>query len=128
MEFIYKIINDKFSFLSNDKYNFDVIAKIVDNPHLINYEINLLYDELVNNNFNNEFSVYNNHIYNKILNEIKNSNDSINKGNDVDNVNVNPKIKFNLYEEFILNSIHNPELKEEFLNMINKKYSKLNII
>ena len=128
VEFIYKIINDKFSFLSNDKYNFDVIAKIVDNPHLINYEINLLYDELVNNNFNNEFSVYNNHIYNKILNEIKNSNDSINKGNDVDNVNVNPKIKFNLYEEFILNSIHNPELKEEFLNMINKKYSKLNII
>ena len=128
VEFIYKIINDKFSFLSNDKYNFDVIAKIVDNPHLINYEINLLYDELLNNNYNNEFSVYNKNIYNKILNEIKNNNNSNNKDNDVDNININPKIKYNLYEESILNSIHTPELKEDLLNMINKKYSKLNII
>ena len=97
------------------------------NPHLINYEISHLYDELNNNNYNDEFSIYNKNIISEILKEIKANNDA-NINEKRVNRDINQKTKFNLYEEYILNSIQNQELKEEIQNMINKKYSKLNII
>ena len=125
---INQIIKDKFSFLINGKYEFKVIIKILDNPHLINYEINHLYEELLKNNSNNELSIYNNKIIYKLLNEIISDTNSITNGNLI-KTNINePKVKFNLYENYILNSVKNSELKDEILNMINKKYSKLNII
>ena len=124
---IYKIIEDKFNFLMNGKYKFNVKVKVVANPHLINYEINNLYDELNNNNFNDEFSIYNKKIISQLLNEIKAKIDSDNNGTEIKK-DINQKTKFNLYEEYILNSVQNPELKDEIQNMINKKYSKLNII
>ena len=124
---IYKIIEDKFDFLFKGKYDFNVNVKIVANPHLINYEISHLYDELNNNNYNDEFSIYNKNIISEILKEIKANNDA-NINEKRVNRDINQKTKFNLYEEYILNSIQNQELKEEIQNMINKKYSKLNII
>ena len=124
---IYKIIEDKFNFLMNGKYKFNIKVKVVANPHLINYEINNLYDELNNNNYNDEFSIYNKKIISQLLNEIKAKIDSDNDGTEIKK-DINQKTKFNLYEEYILNSVQNPELKDEIQNMINKKYSKLNII
>ena len=124
---IYKIIEDKFDFLFKGKYDFNVNVKILANPHLINYEISHLYDELTNNNYNDEFSIYNKNIISEILKEIKANNDA-NINEKRVNRDINQKTKFNLYEEYILNSIQNQELKEEIQNMINKKYSKLNII
>ena len=124
---LYQIIDDKFGFLKNDKYEFEAKVKIVENPGLINYEINQLYDELVNNNYNNEISVYNNKIINRILNAMKVEID-VNKNEGVLKINFNPKIKFNLYEEYLLKSIKDPELKEEIQKMINKKYSKFNML
>ena len=124
---IYKIIEDKFNFLMNGKYKFNVKVKVVANPHLINYEINNLYDELNNNNFNDEFSIYNKKIISQLLNEIKAKIDSENDGTEIKK-DINQKTKFNLYEEYILNSVQNPELKDEIQSMINKKYSKLNIM
>ena len=124
---IYRIIEDKFDFLFKGKYDFNVNVKIVANPHLINYEISHLYDELNNNNYNDEFSIYNKNIISEILKEIKANNDA-NINEKRVNRDINQKTKFNLYEEYILNSIQNQELKEEIQNMINKKYSKLNII
>ena len=65
---------------------------------------------------------------NKLLNEIISDTNSITNGNLI-KPNINePKVKFNLYENYILNIVKNSELKDEILNMINKKYSKLNII
>ena len=127
MNSIYKIIEDKFNFLMNGKYKFNVKVKVVANPHLINYEINNLYDELNNNNYNDEFSIYNKKIISQLLNEIKAKIDSDNDGTEIKK-DINQKTKFNLYEEYILNSVQNPELKDEIQNMINKKYSKLNIM
>ena len=124
---IYQIIEDKFGFLKNDKYEFNLKVNIVDNPRLINYEINQIYDELLNNNYNNEISIYNNKIINGILNEMKNEADINNNEGPLEN-NINPKIKFNLYEDYILKLVKEPRLKKEIQNMINKKYSKLNII
>ena len=127
MNSIYKIIDDKFCFLKNDKYEFNVKIKIVDNPRSINYEINQLYEELLNNNYNNEMSIYNNKIINRILKEIKNEADT--KENEgALKININQKIKFNLYEKYIFKVVKDIELKKEIENMINKKYSKLNII
>ena len=124
---IYKIIEDKFNFLMNGKYQFNVKVKVVANPHLINYEINNLYDELNKNNYNDEFSIYNKKIISKLLNEIKATFNSDKDGTEIKK-DINQKTKFNLYEDYILNCVQNPELKEEIQNMINKKYSKLNII
>ena len=96
---------------------------------MINYEINLLYDELNNNNYNDEFSIYNKNIISKLLNEIKANIDSNKNRNKKELKNdINQKTKFNIYEDYILNSIQNQELKDEIQTMINKKYSKLNII
>ena len=125
MSSIYSIIDDKFGFLKNDKYQFNLIVKVVDNPHLINYEINHLYEEILRNNFNNEISVYNNKIIDRILNEMKKE-AVVNKDENI--IQYNNKIKYNIYEEYILNSLRNHELKEEIQNMIIKKYSRLNII
>ena len=126
---IYKIIEDKFNFLMNGKYELNVKVKVIANPHLINYEINLLYDELNNNNYNDEFSIYNKNIISKLLNEIKANIDSNKNKNKKELKNdINQKTKFNIYEDYILNSIQNQELKDEIQTMINKKYSKLNII
>ena len=124
---IYKIIEDKFNFLMNGKYQFNVKVKVVANPHLINYEINNLYDELNKNNYNDEFSIYNKKIISKLLNEFKATFNSDKDGTEIKK-DINQKTKFNLYEDYILNCVQNPELKEEIQNMINKKYSKLNII
>ena len=125
MSSIYSIIDDKFGFLKNDKYQFNLNVKVVDNPHLINYEINHLYEEILRNNFNNEISVYNNKIIDRILNEMKKE-AVVNKDENI--IQYNNKIKYNIYEEYILNSLRNHELKEEIQNMIIKKYSRLNII
>ena len=125
MSSIYSIIDDKFGFLKNDKYQFNLNVKVVDNPHLINYEINHLYEEILRNNFNNEISVYNNKIIERILNEMKKE-AVVNKDENI--IQYNNKIKYNIYEEYILNSLRNHELKEEIQNMIIKKYSRLNII
>jgi len=127
MNSIYKIIDDKFGFLKNDKYEFNAKVKIVDNPRSINYEINQLYEELLNNNYNNEMSIYNNKIINRILKEIKDE-AVTNENEGALKININQKIKFNLYEEYILKVVKDIELKKEIENMINKKYSKLNII
>jgi len=117
---INQMINNKFSFLINNiNFQFNVDIKVVSNPHLINYEINNIYDDLVSNYNNNLFSVYNKNIYNRILNDIK-SNGERNK--------VNDKSSFNRYENYILDLIHDEKLKEELLNMIKNKYSKINII
>ena len=124
---IYQTIDDKFGFLKNNKYDLNVKVKVVDNPRLINYEINQIYEELLNNNYNNETSIYNSKYINKILNAMKTEDNAIKKEN-VLKVNINPKIKFNLYEDYILNLVKTPDLREEIQNMINKKYSKLNII
>ena len=124
---IYKIIEDKFNFLMNGKFQFNVKVKVVANPHLINYEINNLYDELNKNNYNDEFSIYNKKIISKLLNESKATFNSDKDGTEIKK-DINQKTKFNLYEDYILNCVQNPELKEEIQNMINKKYSKLNII
>ena len=124
---IYQTIDDKFGFLKNNKYDLNVKVKVVDNPRLINYEINQIYEELLNNNYNNETSIYNSKYINKILNEMKTEENATKKEN-VLKVNINPKIKFNLYEDYILSLVKTPELKEDIQNMINKKYSKLNII
>ena len=122
---IYKIIEDKFDFLFKGKYDFNVNVKIVANPHLINYEISHLYDELNNNNYNDEFSIYNKNIISKLLNEIKANIDSNKNRNKKELKNdINQKTKFNIYEDYILNSIQNQELKDEIQTMINKKYSK----
>ena len=125
MSSIYSIIEDKFGFLKNDKYQFNLNVKVVDNPHLINYEINHLYEEILRNNFNNEISVYNNKIIDRLLNEMKKE-AVVNKDENI--IQYNNKIKYNIYEEYILNSLRNHELKEEIQNMIIKKYSRLNII
>ena len=125
MSSIYSIIEDKFGFLKNDKYQFNLNVKVVDNPHLINYEINHLYEEILRNNFNNEISVYNNKIIDRLLNEMKKE-AVVNKDENI--IQYNNKIKYNKYEEYILNSLRNHELKEEIQNMIIKKYSRLNII
>jgi len=117
---INQMINNKFSFLINNiNFQFNVDIKVVSNPHLINYEINNIYDDLVSNNNNNLFSIYNKNIYNRILNDIKNNGER-NK--------VNDKSNFNRYENYILDLIHEEKLKEELLNMIKNKYSKINII
>ena len=117
---INQMINNKFSFLINNiNFQFNVDIKVVSNPHLINYEINNIYDDLVSNYNNNLFSVYNKNIYNRILNDIK-SNGERNK--------VNDKSSFNRHENYILDLIHDEKLKEELLNMIKNKYSKINII
>ena len=127
MNSIYKIIDDKFGFLKNNKYEFNVKIKIVDNPRSINYEINQLYEEFFNNNYNNEMSIYNNKIINRILKEIKDEAvTNVNEG--ALKININQKIKFNLYEEYIFKVVKDIELKKEIENMINEKYSKLNII
>ena len=124
---IYQIIDDKFGFLKNDKYEFKANIKIVNNPRLMNYEINHLYEELLNNNYNNEFSVYNNKIIDKVLNEIKVDN-GVNKDENVIKSENNYKMKYNTYEDYLLKLIKNSELKQEIKNMLNKKYSKLNIL
>ena len=127
MNSIYKIIDDKFGFLKNNKYEFNVKIKIVDNPRSINYEINQLYEEFFNNNYNNEMSIYNNKIINRILKEIKDEAvTNVNEG--ALKININQKIEFNLYEEYIFKVVKDIELKKEIENMINEKYSKLNII
>ena len=124
---IYQIIDNKFGFLKNDKYEFKANIKIVNNPRLMNYEINHLYEELINNNYNNEFSIYNNKIIDRILNEIK-VDTGVNKDeNEIKSEN-NYKMKFNTYEDYLLKLIKNSELKQEIKNMLNKKYSKLNIL
>ena len=122
---INKIIEDKFNFLTNDKYNFNYYVKILDNPHLINYEINQLYEEFKANYYKNELSIYNENVFNRILNEVSNKND-LNKDDNA--ILINDNNKFNLYENYILNIIQNSELKEEIQRMIKKKYSKINII
>ena len=127
MNSIYKIIDDKFGFLKNDKYEFNAKVKIVDNPRSINYEINQLYEEILNNNYNNEMSIYNNKIINRILKEIKDE-AVTNENEGALKININQKIKFNLYEEYIFKVAKDIELKKEIENMMNKKYSKLNII
>ena len=127
MNSIYKIIDDKFGFLKNNKYEFNVKIKIVDNPRSINYEINQLYEEFFNNNYNNEMSIYNNKIINRILKEIKDE-AVTNENEGALKININQKIKFNLYEEYIFKVVKDIELKKEIENMINEKYSKLNII
>ena len=124
---IYKMIDDKFGFLKNDKYQFNAKVKIVDNPRSINYEINQLYEELLQNNYNNETSIYNNKIINRLLNEIKNQEDANEKEGAL-KIEINHKIKINLYEDYILRAVKDIQLKKEIKNMINKKYSKLNII
>ena len=126
---IYKIIDDKFNFLMNGKYEFNVNVKVVENPHLINYEINHLYDELNNNNYNDELSVFNKKIISKLLKEIRaNADSNKNKIKKETKKDINQKTKFNIYEDYLLISIQNPELKDEIQKMINKKYSKLNLI
>ena len=117
---INQIINNKFGFIINNiNFKFNVEIKVVSNPHLINYEINNIYDDLVSNYYNNLFSVYNKNIYNRILNDISN-NGEINK--------VNDKYNFNRYENYILALIHDENLKEELLDMIKNKYSKINFL
>jgi hypothetical protein len=117
---INQMINNKFSFLINNiNFQFNVDIKVVSNPHLINYEINNIYDELVSNYYNSLSSIYNKNIYNRILDEIKN-NGEISE--------VNNKSSFNRYENYILNIIHDEKLKEELLSIIKNKYSKINII
>ena len=117
---INQMINNKFSFIINNiNFHFNVDIKVVSNPHLINYEINNIYNDLVPNYYNNLFSVYNKNIYSRILSEIKN-NGEIKE--------VNDKYNFNIYENYILSLIHDEKLKEELLSMIKNKYSKLNII
>ena len=126
---IYQTIDDKFGFLKNEKYGFNLKVKVLDNPRLINYEINQIYDELFNNNYNNEASIYNNKYINKILNEMKSETEtSVDKKENIIKVNINTNTKFNLYENYILDLVKTPELKEEIQKMINEKYSKLNII
>lgn len=126
---IYKIIDDKFNFLMNGTYEFNFNVKIVENPRLINYEINHLYDELNNNNYNDEFSIYNKNIISKLLKEIRaNADSNKNKIKNEIKKDINQKTKFNIYEDYLLISIQNPELKDEIQKMINKKYSKLNLI
>ena len=126
---IYQTIDDKFGFLKNEKYGFNLKVKVLDNPRLINYEINQIYDELFNNNYNNEASIYNNKYINKILNEMKSETEtSVDKKENIIKVNINTNNKFNLYENYILDLVKTPELKEEIQKMINEKYSKLNII
>jgi hypothetical protein len=117
---INQMINNKFGFLINNiNFQFNVDIRVVSNPHLINYEINNIYDELVSNYYNSLSSIYNKNIYNRILDEIKN-NGEISE--------VNNKSSFNRYENYILNIIHDEKLKEELMNMIKNKYSKINII
>ena len=117
---INQMINNKFCFIINNiNFKFNVEIKVVSNPHLINYEINNIYDDLVSNYYNNLFSVYNKNIYNRILNDISN-NGEINK--------VNDKYNFNRYENYILALIHDENLKEELLDMIKNKYSKINFL
>ena len=117
---INQMINNKFGFIINNiNFKFNVEIKVVSNPHLINYEINNIYDDLVSNYYNNLFSVYNKNIYNRILNDISN-NGEINK--------VNDKYNFNRYENYILALIHDENLKEELLDMIKNKYSKINFL
>ena len=114
------MINNKFGFIINNiNFKFNVDIKVVSNPHLINYEINNIYDDLVSNYYNYLFSVYNKNIYDKILNDIKN-NGEINQ--------VNDKSNFNRYENYILALIHDENLKEELLGMIKNKYSKINFL
>ena len=125
---IYQIIDDKFGFLKNDKYGFNLTVKVVDNPHLITYEINHLYEELLCNNYNNDLSIFNDKIFNRVLNEVKMQSE-LNKNKKVINIKINnPKMKLNEYEDYILKIIQNPELKQEVQNMINNKYSHLNIL
>ena len=117
---INQMINNKFGFIINNiNFKFNVDIKVVSNPHLINYEINNIYDDLVSNYYNYLFSVYNKNIYDKILNDIKN-NGEINQ--------VNDKSNFNRYENYILALIHDENLKEELLGMIKNKYSKINFL
>ena len=117
---INQMINNKFGFIINNiNFQFNVDIKSVSNPHLINYEINNIYDELVSNYYNSFLSVYNKNVYNRILDDIKN-NGEISE--------INNKSSFNRYENYILDIIHDEKLKEEILNMIKNKYSKINII
>ena len=119
------LINDKFSFImNNSNYQLDIKVRIVSNPHLINYEINNIYNELVENNFNNSISIYNEKIFNKIKDYIKNNEININNCCSCNG----KKEKFNLYENYFLNVIKDENLKKEIDNMINVKYSKRNII
>jgi len=125
---INKIINNKFSFIINNNiYQLNVIVKVISNPHLINYEINNIYNELVNNNFNNMFSVYNENIFNKVINDIKNNNKNDND-EEIIKIKNSTNNKFNRYENYILNMVQDINLKNEIKNIINNKYSKRNII
>ena len=110
--------------MNNSNYQLDIKVKIVSNPHLINYEINNIYNELVENNFNNSISIYNEKIFNKIKDYIKNNETNINNCYSCNS----KKEKFNLYENYFLNVIKDENLKKEIDNMINVKYSKRNII
>ena len=124
---INQLINNKFSYIiNNNNYQFNIITKVITNPHLINYEINNIYNDLVANNFNNLYSVYNSKIFNKIISDIKN-NEKIRNGNNIINYN-NKNDNFNLYENYILNIISDTNLKKEIEGIINSKYSKRNII
>ena len=125
---IRQIINDKFGFIiNNNNYQLKVNIKNISNPHLIYYEINNIYDELVTNNFNNLFSVYNTNIYTKILNNIK-TNDNISNDNNQEIIKMNINTNYNRYENYILNMIKDDKLKNEIKIMINNKYSKRNIL
>lgn len=117
---INQMINNKFGFIINNiNFKFNVDIKVISNPHLINYEINNIYDDLVSNYYNNLFSVYNKNIYSRVLNDI-NNNGEINK--------IKDKSNFNRYENYILALIHDESLKEELLGMIKNKYSKINFL
>ena len=123
---INQIINNKFLYIiNNTNYHFNVIIKVISNPHLINYEINNIYEELIANNYNDILSIYNRNIFDRIINDIK-INDKI-QNNEI-MINVNNKTNYNRYENYILNMIQDEELKIEIQKMINHKYSKRNII
>ena len=121
---INQIISNKFSFImNNNNYQINITVKVISNPHLINYEINNLYNELVLNNFNNTSSVYNENIYYRIINDIKKVK------NDNYNINSNDKKgNLNIYETYILNVVQDEKLKLEVENIINIKYSKRKIM
>ena len=122
---INQIIKNKFSFImNNSNYQLDIKVRVISNPHLINYEINNIYNEIVENNFNNPASVYNVNIFDRIKNYIKNNETNINDCNKLNN----KTEKFNVYENYFLNIIQDDNLKEQIDSIINIKYSKRNIL
>ena len=118
---INQMINNKFAFIiNNDIFQLNVVVKIVSNSHLIKYEINNIYNELVINNINSAISIYNIKIFEKILNNVKQINNTNEKL-------YNIKTKFNTYEKYIYNSITDEKLKNEIKDIINCKYEKRNL-